>query len=163
MLSLTFIVIRMKMSWSNALERSINSLHLPKNPMTICRNINSPETLIFFLSLKSLFQINTRRLIISYKPSSDNGLKWNVQGNQYHKSQNWKKTLQIIQYDLLIIKKKRTFNFLILQVRKLRLRETQQVRTVPRTWIQSLLPTHARVPPQLWLKPWSSQIMNTVM
>ena len=106
MLSLTFIVIRMKMSWSNALEKSINSLHLPKNPMTICRNINSPETLIFFLSLKSLFQINTRRLIISYKPSSDNGLKWNVQGNQYHKSQNWKKTLQIIQYDLLIIKKK---------------------------------------------------------
>lgn len=106
MLSLTFIVIRMKISWSNALEKSINSLHFPKNPMTICRNISSPETIIFFLSLKRLFQINTRRLIISYKPSSDKRLKWNVQGNHYHKLQSWKKTVQIIQYDLLIIKKK---------------------------------------------------------
>lgn len=75
MLSLTFVVIRMKMSWSNALEKSINSLHFPKNPMTICVNINSPETIIFFLSLKSLFQINTQRLITSYEPSLDKRLK----------------------------------------------------------------------------------------
>lgn len=65
----------MKMSWSNALEKSINSLHFPKNPMTICGNINSPETIIFFLSLKSLFQINTQRLITSYEPSLDKRLK----------------------------------------------------------------------------------------